>query len=90
MEEIKRHLKGHQILKDMSARMKKKWWAVINKFAQDIKWHPRHDEFTCSGTAAAAQGCIDGYEAAVKKVEAFLKEREPKKVQMFIKDHIGK
>jgi hypothetical protein len=68
----------------------KTWWAVMNKFAQDIKWYPRHDEFICSGTPAAAQGCIDGYEGAVKKVEAFLKDHAANEVQMFLKDHINK
>ena len=68
----------------------KTWWAVMNKFAHDIKWQPRHDEFICSGTPAAAQGCIDGYEASVKKVQGFLKDHIPNEVQMFIKDHIRK
>jgi hypothetical protein len=68
----------------------KTWWAVMNKFAQDIKWQPRHDEFICSGTPAAAQGCIDGYEGAVKKVEALLKDHTPNEVRLFLKGHINK
>jgi hypothetical protein len=66
------------------------WWAVMNKFAQDIKLPPRHDEFICSGTPASAQGCIDGYEGAVKKIEDLLKDHAPNEVRMFVKDHIGK
>lgn len=64
------------------------WWAVMNRFAKDIKWHPRHDEFICSGTPAASQGCMDGYEAAVKKVKEFLKGHTPKEVETYIKANI--
>jgi hypothetical protein len=66
------------------------WWAVMNKFAQNIKWQPRHDEFICSGTPAAAQGCLDGYNEAIKKVEGFLKRNKAHEVQKFIKENIGK
>jgi len=45
--------------------------------------------FICSGTPAAAQGCIDGYDAADKRVKDLLKDHRPDEVQKFIKENIG-
>ena len=67
----------------------RKWWAVMNSYAQDIN-NPKDVGFICSGTPAAAQGCNDGYDAADKRVKEFLKDHKPDEVQKFIKENIGK
>ena len=41
----------------------RKWWAVMNSYAQNIN-NPKDVGFICSGTPAAVQGCADGYDAA--------------------------
>jgi hypothetical protein len=69
----------------------KTWWAVMNKFAQDIHYKPRHNEFICSGTTAEAQACLlDGYEEAVRKVQGLLETHKAGEVQSFIKKSIAK
>ncbi|MDP3297315.1 MAG: hypothetical protein Q8N09_06965 [Thermodesulfovibrionia bacterium] len=67
----------------------RKWWAVMNSYAQDIN-NPKDVGFICSGTPAAVQGCNDGYDAAMKRVAEFLKDHKPNEVQKFIKENIGK
>ena len=48
------------------------WWAVLKKYAEDIHWISRHDNFLCSGTPAAAAGCRDGYHAAELRIREYI------------------
>ncbi|MDD5723737.1 MAG: hypothetical protein PHY29_08380 [Syntrophales bacterium] len=83
-------LEGTSDIEDYIGAFERTWWAVMNKFAQDINWQPRHEGLICFGTPAAGQGCFDGHEEAVRRVEGFLKNHEAAAVEKFIKEKIGK
>jgi hypothetical protein len=66
------------------------WWKVMNAFVyKNADWR-NHASFICSGTPAEAQACIDSYNAAYAKIDAYIKVTGEENYRKLVKERLNK
>lgn len=72
------------------AAYEKTWWRVMRAFVHGPESWEKHGEFICSGTPAESDACINAYEDARKRIEAWVKLSSEEEVKKIVKKHLSK